>query len=577
MRPFLRPVPPPETDGDGMPAEAPEPGSLLAPVPDEAPGEGGIPGEEQPATITRLPRRGRLSLGQFLPRVPHPPLRSRRGLFLVFVLVAGFGSILTVGSVVAIQWTETASFCGQCHTMAPELKAYELSPHRDVACVECHTKPGVEGWIESKIQGTRQLVQILTGTFPKPIPAPDHSQLPPTSVTCQRCHDVRSLTANGGPIKLVLQDRYADDEAVTRQTVALVVRPFGFGGTSETRGVHWHIASDVEYLTDDERAQSIDYVSVDNGDGTKDEFIAASAITESNNVAPDIARLQRADSSRRMDCIDCHNRVGHEIPDLNQAIDAQIDAGTIATDLPYVKREASDRLSASYSSTADADRAIDGLRDFYAARYPLVARDKSAEIDSAISSLKVLYGLVATPDMKVTAATYPNNIGHQTSPGCFRCHDGAHYKVVNGAVTSETIPSQCATCHTFPQIGQTESGVLIGQRPDSHNDRLWVFNHKASVTSDDPTKQTCGACHTRTYCENCHSTSAVKVSHDGMVTNHASVIREVGAAACAYCHQPAYCAQCHSNQVLPLGPAGAGQANSGVDEDRASSVLVPPP
>jgi hypothetical protein len=96
-----------------------------------------------------------------------------------------------------------------------------------------------------------------------------------------------------------------------------------------------------------------------------------------------------------------------------------------------------------------------------------VARDQSAEISAAITSLQQTYRLVATPEMGAFASTYPTNIGHQESPGCFRCHDGAHYKVVEGRLTTETIPAQCSTCHTFPQIGEYESGVLIGRRPDT--------------------------------------------------------------------------------------------------------------
>lgn len=532
-----------------------------------------VAGSDAGATAAKTSARPRLAwLGRSVPRVPRPPLRSRRGLFVLFMLVAGLGSALTIGSVVAIQWTETAAFCGQCHTMEPELKAYEMSPHREVACVECHTEPGVAGWIKAKVNGTRQLVQILTGTFSTPIPPPDHSLLPPTSVTCLKCHDVAPLVAQGGPIKLVLHNRYNLDEDVTRDSIALVLRPFGFGGTSNTRGVHWHIDSDVEYVAADGRAQKIDYVGVTGEDGEREEYIASSAVTMSNAVGPDIERLRETGRVRRMDCIDCHNRIGHVIPDLGQTIDEQLDAGTVSSDLPYVKREATDRLSADYASETDADLAIDGLRTFYERRYPLIARNESEKIDTTIASLKTIYRLVATPDMRVTAATYPNNIGHQTAPGCFRCHDGAHYKVVNGALTAETIPSQCATCHTFPQIGAIESGVLIGERPDTHNDRLWVFGHKTSVVSADPAGQSCAACHTKTYCENCHATSAVKVSHDSMVTGHATVTREIGAASCAYCHQPAYCAQCHSNEVLPVGPAGNGQALPVLDEDRATEL-----
>ena len=45
-----------------------------------------------------------------------------------------FGRVLvghpaaTVGGVVAIDWTETPDFCGRCHTMDPELKAFVVSP-----------------------------------------------------------------------------------------------------------------------------------------------------------------------------------------------------------------------------------------------------------------------------------------------------------------------------------------------------------------------------------------------------------------------------------------------------------------
>jgi hypothetical protein len=110
--------------------------------------------------------------------------------------------------------------------------------------------------------------------------------------------------------------------------------------------------------------------------------------------------------------------------------------------------------------------------------------------------------------------------------------------------------------------------VLIGERPATHDGRLWVFDHKLSVATADPTGQTCGACHTRTYCENCHATTAINVSHDEMVTNHAAVIRTSGAQACAYCHAPAYCAQCHADPVMPLGPAGTGARPLLPDIDR---------
>ena len=46
--------------------------------------------------------------------------------------------------------------------------------------------------------------------------------------------------------------------------------------------------------------------------------------------------------------------------------------------------------------------------------------------------------------MNVQFGTYPNNIGHMDSPGCFRCHDDNH-KSKDG----KTISQDCDTCHTI--------------------------------------------------------------------------------------------------------------------------------
>jgi hypothetical protein len=437
--------------------------------------------------------------------------------------------------------------------MGPELKAYEMGPHREVSCAECHVEPGIAGWIKAKINGTKQLFQVITGTFPKPIPAPDHGDLPSTKYSCERCHSKTSLVEQGGPVRFVLQNRYSKDEPNTKTSVALVFRPAGFGGGGPIQGVHWHIDQDVEYYSSDPQAQTIDLVKINETNGESETYIAAKGIQVAEDVGPDVDQITATQPARRIDCITCHNRVGHPIPGIDQSIDDGIDSGAISQALPYIKREGSQALAPLYASVEDADAAVDEISTFYETEYPLVARTDGTSIQSAQDELKRIYRLVATPDMQVTASTYPNNLGHQTAPGCFRCHDGAHYKVVDGAVTNETIPASCATCHTYPQVGGQESGVVIGQRPDSHSDPLWLFDHKQATSSADPTRSACGACHTRTYCQNCHNTPVAKITHDNMATNHAQVAREVGTTACAACHQRAYCAQCHSNDVLPAG------------------------
>jgi nitrate/TMAO reductase-like tetraheme cytochrome c subunit len=506
--------------------------------------------------------------GRVLAKIPHPPLRSKRGIFVLFVLVAGFGAVATVGGVAVVGYTETASFCGRCHTMAPELKAYAMSPHRQVPCAACHVSPGVLGFIKAKANGTKQLLDIATGNFPTPIPPPDHADLPPVSETCLSCHSLNTITANGGPVELILRPTYESDATNTRETVAVMIRPAGMGQASGTpgtpgappvsaddavRGVHWHVQEKVTYTASDVAAQKINLVNVTFSDGTMKEYIAGSAVTESDNVQPDITRLNASEATQTMDCLSCHNRIGHEIPSTSDAVDQQLASGQISTDLPFIKRDSVALLNAEYPTLAAANTAIDGLRLTYASQYPLVYKAQAAQVTKAIAALKVEYALIATPQMKVFAKTYPDNLGHQTSLGCFRCHDGAHYLVVAGKVTNQTIPSACSTCHTFPQVGTSASPVSfpLGTTPVTHSDKLYVFDHQSAVSSVDPTGTSCGACHTASYCANCHNSGAIKVNHTEMLTNHANAVTDAGGTqACAYCHLPVFCARCHKGNIL---------------------------
>src|SRR6201988_130796 len=97
------------------------------------------------------------------------------------------GTQVTYG---AVKHMETPQFCGgTCHTMSPELAAYENSPHSRVECVECHVAPGASGWISSKTSGIRQLFETVLGTSPRPIPsAIESNRLVPSRKTCENCH-----------------------------------------------------------------------------------------------------------------------------------------------------------------------------------------------------------------------------------------------------------------------------------------------------------------------------------------------------------------------------------------------------
>ncbi len=565
---------PERTDGAVAAASAAEVAEVAAPgreppapASDVASGLAGAvdPAEVDPgtgSTATPVPNPGNAAAGAASPARPrrfdrfrrwfHIP-RTRRGFFAVLLVLGAFGTAGAYGGATLIQWTETADFCGRCHQMGSELAAYESGPHRDVACAECHVAPGLDGWITAKINGTRQLIQVLTGNYPRPVPPPDHADLPPVKDTCERCHTVDSLSA----ASLVTRLTFTQDESNSRQLIGLLIRPGSGDLFDKNRGVHWHVLQDVEYWTSDEDASVIDYVQATQADGSVKSFLAQSQVTAPDAVAPDVARITSADRQRTMDCLDCHNRVGHPLADPGKSLDEAMATGVVDTSLPYIKREGMRILNGDYPTSEAAAAAADQLRTFYELNYPAIAASKPGAIDAAINEIDTLYKLTATPDMKVTARTYPDLLGHQNFPGCFRCHDGGHYLVKDGKLTSTTIPSTCDTCHTFPQLGPAVASLPVGVPPPTHTDKLWVFNHKNVVTSLDPGGTSCGECHARDYCVNCHSTGAVNVDHDEMLTNHAAVILKAGNTACAYCHQPVFCARCHAEPVLPSQVTGS--------------------
>jgi nitrate/TMAO reductase-like tetraheme cytochrome c subunit len=491
---------------------------------------------------------------------------SRRGLFALLLVLAGLGAVATFSAVSLIQWTETADFCGRCHTMAPELAAYEAGPHRDVACAECHVEPGITGFIKAKLNGTRQLVEVVLGTFPQPVPPLDHAALPNASDTCAKCHSVerQALAA------LKTRTQFAEDEVNTRQFVGLLVRPGGGDVFNVNRSVHWHVLQTVTYATSTANGAKIDYIAATRPDGTVDEFISQDKIKVAEDVQSDIDKILASERQVTMTCYDCHNRAGHAIPNPRTSVDQAMSTGVIDPTLPYIKREAMRILWAGYPDMASADAEADGLSGFYQRQYPLIYSTKAAQINAAVGELKVLYRLTATPEMKVTAKTYPDNLGHTDFPGCFRCHDGGHFLVKAGVVLKQAIPSTCDTCHTFPQIGPAVASLPLGEPPSTHLQPLYVFNHRNVATSVDPGGQSCGECHARDYCVNCHSTGAVTVKHDEMATNHAKVIRAQGNTACAYCHLPVYCARCHQDQVLPVTTPFLQGPTSRVDSPSAS-------
>jgi len=361
--------------------------------------------------------------------------RVRRTVMAVLALSAVNISILLVAGYGALHWMESPQFCGQaCHTpMHPQFSAWSASSHAQVVCAACHIGAGAQSIAHAKFAGVRQLWHVTTNSYPRPVPAVA-AGMPFASDVCGRCH---TATRNHGILARTLRE-YADDEANTESTTTLQMHVGGPGRpTASGRSIHWHANQGirVEYLATDADRQTIPYVKVTYGGGTVKEF------TSDGTTPEQLASAQR----RVMDCVDCHNAVGHRVaPTVESAVNAAIAEGQIGRQLRFIRREAVRILSVEYPTDAAAADAIDReLRAFYrsGAGGPL----NVAALEQAVGALRAVYRHNVFPAMKVTWGTYPDNIGHVTSSGCFRCHDGRTSK------DGSSIGADCEYCHTQVQ------------------------------------------------------------------------------------------------------------------------------
>jgi hypothetical protein len=149
----------------------------------------------------------------------------------------------------------------------------------------------------------------------------------------------------------------------------------------------------------------------------------------------------KAGIRRTMDCVDCHNTVGHPVsPTAEQAVDRAIAGGVVNRQLPYARREGVRLVKASYPTQEEGLRAIEReLRSFYQSQS---AASDQQMVAQAIAAIQDVYRRNVFPSMKVTFGVYPTNQGHITSTGCARCHDDSHT-----AKDGTTISGDCEYCH----------------------------------------------------------------------------------------------------------------------------------
>ncbi len=416
-------------------------------------------------------------LRERLTRFFFPAPDSPRWLLILPYAVLGLLTLMVIaGGVYGWEYTNSPQLCGTaCHTMPPQDTVYKVSPHANVTCEECHIgRASFVNQLTRKTQGIKETYYEIFKLYEYPIRA---EALRPARDTCEKCHQPETFSDDS----LRSISHFADDLRNTQTSIYLILKTGG-GAKREGlgRGIHWHIVNKVEYYPIDELDQEIPYVRIYNEDGTTTEYVDVESDFDKSTL--DESKLVT------MDCVTCHNRITHEFSFPEEAINIAMARGQISPEIPVFHKRAVEAMSVKYASRTEAFTAFDKLEDYYKSTdyYP----GHGEQIKAAIQTLKAIYDRTVFHDQQIDWTTYPNNLGHINSPGCFRCHDGKHLDVNQQAIRLE-----CNVCHSIPVVKGAEDFVTrielsSGLEPESHSNPNWISLHNQAFGAS------CAACHT---------------------------------------------------------------------------------
>src|SRR5262245_25525457 len=246
-----------------------------------------------------------------LERVPaEGPRAARLAWAFAFLTLANVG-ILALASHGGVNYMDSKEFCGQaCHSvMQPQYVRYQKSPHARIPCVDCHVGAGAASFVQYKLAGARQLVRLTTGTYDRPI-SPAMDRMRSAAELCEQCHTPGKVKDD----RLKVISHYSDDERSTKKITVLLMK-------TDTRIHKAHAGLDIQYQGEKPDSQMISTVTVDGKtysvEGAKSEGVI-----------------------RKMDCMDCHNRSGHDFETPESAVDQAIADGRLDRLRPFARRDA---------------------------------------------------------------------------------------------------------------------------------------------------------------------------------------------------------------------------------------------
>jgi c(7)-type cytochrome triheme protein len=479
----------------------------------------------------RLHRRKIVTPAEF------PELRWNNVQFRNLVLFLAVTTVLNVVigghlTYTAIEHMDSVEFCGStCHIMTPEFTAYKIAAHSQVACVDCHIGAGARSYVAAKLNGAKQLLQVMTGTEHIPVPTPVDN-LAQGMLTCSKCHAERDF---GNKRWEAIQFGSDAANSATRTQLAILI-----GGGANPMGAHGaHLSNGarIEYRSTPDR-KKIEWIRYRNPQGRETIFARAGAQPSNGEL-------------RTMDCTDCHNRAAHSFEDPARALDQALAEGRIDHTLPEIK-------AAGLAELKKKDAIPEALRAFYQSRYPQAAAEQGAAISKAATELVAIRSRNVFPEWGVDWGTHPNFLSHD---GCYRCHNS---ELVSQDDQRRSISQSCTVCHRIEKRNEpvAEPVATRSASADSGMPAKIPFQSAAGEVAFDHAKHL-----TRTNgdCTACHDKYFPMERADLRYKANLHRAAEAARTSCAGCHAPGgtafaserECARCHTNLSTPLRTAAS--------------------
>ena len=474
-----------------------------------------------------------------------PVLKNIRVLSTKQILLIIIGGTVFIGAFLQVIEAQP-EFCNTCHEMEFNYNTWAVSTHNDEAdCLDCHTEPGVKGYIDTRRRSITELIAHITGKYEVPIQTgarvknpqclkchPDaenitditvdarHDLHMESNVLCADCHSRLVHTAVGEP--KVIQTNQCDDCHNSHDDFSIQ------GKHILLRCSECHPEGVYEAVLG--LCQDCHVVPVDHVEGVYSNCEACHSDSGWDVIKFDHINISLKGGHFNLTCLDCHETYRysglssgcescHDLPEPHITVDNQacVECHTVNNWSPAEFGHSFYDLSGKHSRVSCNDCHIEGL---YEGTSTLCEDCHVAPVDHVLDIEETCDLCHTTDEWSVVLfdhEVFPLAEEHQ-DVACLDCHGDKAY---------ETASSLCEDCHNAP----IDHAVNIDTECNlCHTTAGWTpakFDHSSYPLT--------GA-HTEVFCSDCHAGGVFEGTPSECIDCHAEPTYHSGLPDCVQCH-----------------------------------------